>query len=211
MIIMSCGLWYHRYSYENYENIKYQVSPDSWETWGMNELLVEWIACLADAVHTAASPGNLSAKFSWRSDGKSSTANKHTSFYLFYTWYSVDSHDLNTYLLVNICLWAFPVLCSATTLAQLALWPAMASENLATSKPGVGTLSVNAAACYRSDATMVDIFGPNVQPGRELLDLIVKTYKVSVLDVWGSKFIAESGWTMLLCCYVVKAFSWVGR
>jgi len=42
----------------------------------------------------------------------------------------------------------------------------------------IGTIVVNHSKLYSKNATLVEIFGPQVQPGRELLDEITRIYKV---------------------------------
>ena len=44
-------------------------------------------------------------------------------------------------------------------------------------------LKLNPALQYSKDASLADIFGPNVTPGRVLLDEIIKTYKVGLLGL----------------------------
>ena len=41
----------------------------------------------------------------------------------------------------------------------------------------IGTIVVNHSKLYSKNATLVEIFGPQVQPGRELLDEITRIYK----------------------------------
>lgn len=57
--------------------------------------------------------------------------------------------------------------------------PATAAEQTAPSGAGnaPAVLKVDPASQYRKNATLSEIFGPHVQPGRELLDVITKTYK----------------------------------
>lgn len=43
---------------------------------------------------------------------------------------------------------------------------------------GVCGLTLNPAMQYNKSATLSDIFGPSVQPGRELVDIITRTYQV---------------------------------
>lgn len=46
------------------------------------------------------------------------------------------------------------------------------------SSHGGDELKVNPAMQYKKDATLIDIFGPAVQPGRALLDEITRCYRV---------------------------------
>ena len=48
------------------------------------------------------------------------------------------------------------------------------ASNVSTNGTG---LQLNPAAQYKKDASLVDIFGPHVQPGRVLLDEIIRCYK----------------------------------
>ena len=48
------------------------------------------------------------------------------------------------------------------------------ASNVSTNGTG---LQLNPAAQYKKDASLVDIFGSHVQPGRVLLDEIIRCYK----------------------------------